>query len=178
MQHRGLNDPDWKPGDPEGDGYEPGELEEKLREWFGGHHWRVWHQDVTVPGAEIYAGYSETSAGRLVMSGMVLLGDAITADMLRKVPVKEIENSANIGYKTTVREDVDKLPPLQRTPDMAPEDFSRLVAQHYLTWARSVPHPAAAMAADAGAKVPTVHSWIREARLRGFLPPAKRGKAK
>jgi hypothetical protein len=59
---------------------------------------------------------------------------------------------------------------------MSPEQISELVAQHYKTWARGVPHPAAAMAAEANAKLATVHTWIREARLRGYLPPAQRGK--
>jgi hypothetical protein len=177
MRHRGLSDPDWKPGDPEPEGYTPQELEERLREWFGGDTWRTWDKGVAVPGAELYAGYTKTDTGRLVLSGLVLLGDALTADNIHKVPITALENSVNISHDT-VRQEVDQLPPLTRTPELSPEDFSRLVAEHYRTWARSVPHPAAAMAADAGAKLPTVHTWIREARLRGFLPPAKRGKAK
>lgn len=176
MSHRGLSDPDWKPGDSSPEGYSPQELEQKLRDWFGGDLWRTWGRGVTVPNAELYAGYTRTEAGRLVLSGLVLLGDALTADTIHKVPVTALENSVNISAGD-VREEIDKLPPLQRTSDMSPEDFSRLVAQHYLTWAKGVPHPAAAMAADAGAKVATVHTWVREARLRGFLPPAKRRKA-
>lgn len=108
---------------------------------------------------------------------MLLLGDALTADLLRKIPVAELENSANITRVQQVREEIDRLPPLKRD-DMEAEEFSRLVAEHYRTWARVVPHPAAAMAADADVKVPTVHTWIREARLRGFLEAGRRGKRK
>ncbi|MBB6343786.1 CBS domain-containing protein [Nonomuraea muscovyensis] len=177
MTHRWLVDPDLHPDVPKGDDYELQELEAKLKEDFGGDEWRVWHHKSSgVPGTGVGAGYTKNESGRYVLSALVLIGDAITTDIVRRVPVVALENSINISHDT-VREEVDKLPPLQRTPDMSPEEFSRLVARHYLTWARGVPHPAAAMAADAGAKLPTVHTWIREARLRGFLPPAKRGKS-
>ncbi|MFC5946370.1 hypothetical protein, partial [Micromonospora harpali] len=176
MKHRGLRDPNWTPDDPEGDDYSPQELEKNLKEWFGGDLWRVWHRDVTIPGAELYARYTKNELGRFVLSGLVMLGEAIPAEVLRKVPVAALENSINIS-QDTVREEVDKLPPLRRTPGMDPVEFSRLVAEHFKTWTRPFPHPPAAMAADADTKVTTVHGWIREARLRGFLPPARRGKA-
>ncbi|MFI7148411.1 hypothetical protein ACIBO2_26160 [Nonomuraea sp. NPDC050022] len=176
MTHRWLVDPDLHPDVPKGDAYGSQELEKKLKEDFGGDMWRVFHQGTIFPSVGVGAGYTRDENGRLVLSAVILVGDAVTTDIVRRVPVVELENSVNIG-PTGVREEVDKLPPLRRSPEMSPEEFSRLVAQHYLTWARGVPHPVAAMAADAGAKLPTVHTWVREARLRGFLPPAKRGKA-
>ncbi|WP_020545103.1 hypothetical protein [Nonomuraea coxensis] len=179
MKHRWLIG-DWHPGDPEEDpetgNYDLQQLEAKLKQDFGGDLWRVWDADVSVPGAGLAAGYTKNAAGRYVLSAVMLVGDAITADVLRKVPVAALENSINISA-TQVREEVDKLPPLRREPGMDPADFARLVAEHYRTWNKAVPHPAGAMAADAGVSVGTVHNWIREARLLKLLPPAKRGKA-
>ncbi|MFI6788620.1 hypothetical protein ACIBG4_14950 [Nonomuraea sp. NPDC050383] len=178
MKHRWLIS-DWHPDDPEEDpetgDYHLRDLEQKLRQDFGGDLWRIWGLNVTVPGAGIAAGYTRNEAGRYVLSAVMLVGDAITAEVLRKVPVAELENSINISA-TEVREEIDQLPPLKRAPGMDPEDFSRLVAEHYRTWSKAVPHPAGAMAADAGVSVGTVHNWLREARIRKFLPPAKRGK--
>ena len=74
------------------------------------------------------------------------------------------------------RQALADLPPLRRSPDLSAEDFSHLVADHYRLWAEAVPNPAAAMAAEHGVKLPTMHGWIREARLRGLLPKAQRGK--
>jgi hypothetical protein len=177
MTHRWLVDPDLHPDVPKGDAYEAPELESKLKADFGGDLWRVWHPKSSgLPGTGMAAGYTKNESGRYVLSMVVLTGDAITTDIVRRVPVVALENSVNISGND-VRAEIDTLPPLRRTPGMTPEEFSRLVAQHYTTWARGVPHPVAAMAADAGAKLPTVHTWVREARLRGFLPPAKRGKS-
>lgn len=180
MKHRWLVGGDWHPDDPPEDpetgNYFLLELEKKLKKDFGGDEWDIYEVGVSVPGAGLAAGFTKNESGRYVLSAVLLVGEAVTTDTLRRVPVVALENSKNITHDT-VREEVDKLPPLQRTPDMSPEDFSRLVALHYMAWARGVPHPVAAMAADAGAKLPTVHTWVREARLRGFLPPAKRGKS-
>lgn len=180
MQHRWLIGGDWHPDDPPEDpetgNYHVQDLQEKLKRDFGGDLWRIWEVGVSVPGAGMAAGYTKNEAGRYVLSAVMLVGEAITSEILRKVPVAALENSINISA-STVREEVDKLPPLQRTSEMTAEEFSRLVARHYTTWTRGVPHPAGAMAADAGVTVGTVHNWLREARIRGFLPPAKRGKA-
>jgi hypothetical protein len=163
-------------------------LTKKLTEEIG-PRWSGWHYDVAVPGAALWAMTEEDADGRWVVTGIVLLAEAVTADMLRKVPIEAIENSTNLGVRLEDAEgstvlahdrahtELAKLPRLERG-DLESEEFSRLVAEHYRVWARYVPHPAAAMAAQADVKPPTMHTWIREARLRGFLPPAKRGKAR
>jgi hypothetical protein len=180
MKHRWLVGSDWHPDDPPQDpetgDYHLDELEQKLKKDFGGDEWRIWEVGTSVPGAGLAAGYTKNEAGRYVLSAVMLVGDAITSELLRKIPVAALENSLNISA-SDVREEVDKLPPLRRTPEMTSEGFSRLVAKHYTTWNRGVPHPAGAMAADAGVTIGTVHNWLREARIRKFLPPAKRGKA-
>lgn len=138
--------------------------------------WRAWGVGELVPGVAVTAGFARDENGRYILTAAFLSGGAVTSDTLRRVPVVVLENAMNIGHDA-VRDDVDQLPPLRRTREMSSEDFSRLVAEHYKVWARGVPHPVAAMAADANAKLPTVHTWVREARLRGLLPAAKRRKS-
>lgn len=137
-------------------------------------------EGTAVPDATMFARFTETESGRSVLSGLLLLGDALTSEQLRKVPVTALENSWNLSAghgqaDTELREELAKLPPLRRA-EMSPEEFSKIVAQHYSVWAKVVPHPGAAMAAEWDVKAPTMHTWIREARLRGLLPPARRRK--
>ncbi len=122
-------------------------------------------------------GFREDESGRWVLAGVLLVGDAITAEMLRSVPVSVVEGAQNDQAAATAREELAKLTPLQDADRSDPEAFSQLVADHYKLWARAVPAPVASMAATAGVKAPTVHTWVREARLRGLLPRARRGKA-
>lgn len=140
-----------------------------------------WRDGSAVAEVAVVAQLTSTGSGRPVLTGLLLLGGVITSDKLRKIPVTALENSFELSSESAidrVREETAGLAPLERTPDMAPEDFSALVAEHYKVWDRYVPNAAAALAAEWGIKPPTVHSWIREARLRGLLPPARRGKAK
>lgn len=155
------------------------DLVQRLDELVG-PTWAGFHLgDSRVSDAALFARWVETDSGRWVLAGVMLLGDAITAEQLRQVPVAALENSANLGTnrgRFLLDEQLPKLPKLEREAGIAPEDFSRRVAEHYRLWAAAVPHPASAMAVEAGVKLPTMHSWIREARLRGFLPPGRRGK--
>jgi len=57
------------------------------------------------------------------------------------------------------------------------DDFLRNVAGFYMAMVEVKESPAPIIAARTGASVRTVHGWIAEARKRGFLPPASRGKA-
>lgn len=167
---------------PGQDGYDArvAEVEAWLNDRLG-PRWLGWYpQQSTVPDTAMFAQTKQAPSGRWVLTGLLLLGEAITADKLRKVPVAALENSRNLSAGDAFEEmhaELDQLPPLRRTDDMTPEDFSRLVAEHFKVWARYVPHPASAMAAEWKVKAPTVHTWIREARLRGYLPPARRGKS-
>lgn len=151
-----------------------GDLEQALTSAFGGR-WRSWRSD-KAPFHRSAALFTEGKDGRLVMSGLLILDDAITTDRLKSVPVRALENSWNLTRNNDARERIRELPKLDRG-SRSPEEFAQLVAEHYRAWSAIVPHPVAAMAADAGVKAPTVHGWVREARLRGFLPPAKRGKS-
>lgn len=67
--------------------------------------------------------------------------------------------------------------PLSRPDGTDPDAFSRRVAQAYMAAVESTGAPAKALAEEAGVPVTTVHRWIREARQRGHLPPARKGRA-
>ncbi|MGH3927047.1 MAG: hypothetical protein ACRDTT_29970 [Pseudonocardiaceae bacterium] len=66
---------------------------------------------------------------------------------------------------------------LTRPDGQDPDNFYRLVAHVYRDHAAATRAPAKELAAEAGVPVTTAHRWIREARRRGFLPPARKGKA-
>lgn len=66
---------------------------------------------------------------------------------------------------------------LARPEGQRPERFYQAVADAYRDHLRVTRAPAAAMAAEAGVPVSTVHRWIREARKRGFLPAGEQGRA-
>jgi hypothetical protein len=142
-----------------------------------GDGWIVWDSGRGAPAAYVFAQAKANADGRGVLTGLVLVGDGITAESLRQVPVSVIEKvlGEKSGSEERMRADLAKLPPLERG-DLSPSEFSQLVADHYKVWARRVPKPAAAMAQEWGVKSNTMHSWIRDARLRGLLPEAGRGK--
>lgn len=67
--------------------------------------------------------------------------------------------------------------PLSRPDGTDPDAFSRRVAQAYTAAVESSAAPAKVLAEEAGVPVTTVHRWIREARQRGHLPAARKGRA-
>lgn len=69
------------------------------------------------------------------------------------------------------------VPKLSRPDGSNPEAFYKLVAQAYNAAVARTDKPAKMLAEQADVPVPTVHRWIAEARRRGLLPPARRGKA-
>ncbi|MFF5201745.1 hypothetical protein ACFY3B_19300 [Micromonospora parva] len=153
-------------------------VSDALGDLLGGE-WGGWHRGRIVPDAAVWARFSEEESGRWVLSGLLVLGDAVKGETLRKVPVSVMENSHNLTQRqgdAEVMDAIADLPPLRREAGMTPEEFSQLVARHYRAWAAVVPSPVAAIAAEWKVKPPTVHTWIREARLRGFLPPARKGR--
>jgi len=54
-----------------------------------------------------------------------------------------------------------------------PDTFYERVAVAYRAYLRMGVHPAQRIAEDSNAPVTTVHRWIREARRRGHLAPAR-----
>lgn len=67
--------------------------------------------------------------------------------------------------------------PLTRPDGSDPDDFSRRLAAAYNALVVTTSKPAKVIAEEAGVPVGTVHRWIREARQRGHLPPAHKGRA-
>lgn len=92
--------------------------------------------------------------------------DAALDAFTRKAPTRR---------RTTRRKSRRK--PLARPDGSDPEAFSRRVAEAYGEAVAATSTPAKVLAEEAGVPVTTVHRWIREARQRGFLPPARKGRA-
>jgi hypothetical protein len=130
-----------------------------------------WRAVADFPG--LSARLEPNASGRLVATGIKLEANPVTVELLRKIPLAVIEAGGNLPK---LSDDPAALPPLRRDAGTDPQQFSKLVAERYKSWARLVPNPATAMARHAGVNPRTVHTWIREARLRGLLPPGRRGK--
>ncbi|MGH3710484.1 MAG: hypothetical protein ACRDRQ_20785 [Pseudonocardiaceae bacterium] len=111
------------------------------------------------------------------------LDAAVMADFLRSCGEGEPEPSltdlrerARQQTRQGRSEEPDR-PQLTRPDGAVPEEFYPRVAAVYREYAQLTRAPAKEMAAEAGVPVTTVHRWIREARRRGFLPSANKGKA-
>lgn len=150
---------------------------EALGELLGGY-WISWHDRTAKHQPELRVRLDKID-GRWTVTGVFLFGRQITSADLRKVPLGLIENAVNTSLAADGEaiEEAAGLPPLVREPSMSSRDWSELVARHYKAWAKLHPNPAAAIAANLGANRQTVNAWVREARLRGLLPPARRGRA-
>jgi hypothetical protein len=87
------------------------------------------------------------------------------------------EKSQDSGSSTAKRQ------PLERPDRSDPEAFYRRVADAYqdvigkTSLSGQTPKVAKVLAEEAGVPVTTVHRWILESRRRGFLPPARQGRA-
>jgi hypothetical protein len=151
---------------------------ELLTEAFGAD-WVLWKPGPGgIPGAVMWTQAKSNADGRKVLTGLVVVGEGITAESLRKIPVSVIEQAmaeSSAGTEEQMRAELAKLSPLERG-SLSAAEFSRLVADHYKVWARYTSNPAAGMSGEWGVKSGTMHGWIREARLRGLLPEAERGK--
>ena len=66
---------------------------------------------------------------------------------------------------------------LTRPDGLDPDEFYQAVASAYGAYAVQSNAPAKLIATEADVPVGTAHRWIREARRRGFLPPARKGRA-
>lgn len=145
--------------------------------------------------------------GRLVITDMFLHGDELTAEMVRGISISRLEAQINAGVMSRRwaqgaqhnRDDKDvtlrklrarvrsisaqrlvskiEREGLARPTGQDPEEFYRLVARAYSDYAAETKAPAKALAAEAKVPTTTAHRWVREARRRGFLPPARKGKA-
>lgn len=96
----------------------------------------------------------------------------------RDVAMSELRDRVPTPSKNAKRSDKRKAREQLRRPDGSdPEGFYRLVATAYNEAVIATSKPALVLAEEAGVPVTTVHRWIREARQRGYLPKARRGRA-
>jgi hypothetical protein len=156
-------------------------VEKLLRQRFGGEWISQAWEGAEEPGATVFAQFKPDVYGRKVLTGLLLTGSVITADSLRTIPVSSLEramgdvDSGGAG-EDRLREELAQLP----TPGHEGRrriDFLTVVAAHFKVWAKHTPFPATEMAKEWNVNRATMASWIRNARLSGLLPPAKRGKA-
>jgi hypothetical protein len=111
-------------------------------------------------------------------------GAAVVADFARSTnedtpepSLAELRNRAHQQTRKVPPKEPPARPRLTRPDGAAPDEFYPLVAQAYWEYAPQTRAPAKEIATEAGVPVTTAHRWIREARRRGFLAPAKKGKA-
>lgn len=126
----------------------------------------------------VYVRFDGESEGRPKISGLCLGGGQITTDVLRAVPISRLENlPALLDDAQSRGQFLSELVPLVRRKGDDPEEFSSRVAMYYRIFAATSSKPAKEIADHSNVPVATVRGWIREARLRGKLPPGTRGKA-
>lgn len=118
--------------------------------------------EITVKGE-----FSKDSAGTLLLQSITIEGPNITADSFRSVSFKALKESA---LSSIAR--VEKPEELTRK-GKTPEEFSQLVAEWYKWACNNSATPTAHLAEYLGVNVNNVGAWIYQARLRGYLPPAR-----
>ncbi|MET9099589.1 hypothetical protein [Streptomyces antibioticus] len=139
-----------------------------------GDEWRA--VDGVIDGVRIYAKWTYRDDGRAYLSGLHVSDAPITADLLRAIPVGRLENiGTNVGKAFASL--LDDLIPLRREKGEDPDAFAERVAGYYRMFSELSSKPAKMISVTSDVPLATVHGWIREARLRGKLPPGKRGKA-
>lgn len=129
-------------------------------------------------GVRVYVQWEHEEEGRVRLSGLCVAGENITTDTLRRIPVSRLENLHGVtGFAVPQDQFVRELAPLVRRKDEDPDEFSGRVAYYYRVFAAISSRPAKEIAQHSNVPVGTVRGWIREARLRGKLPPGTRGRA-
>jgi hypothetical protein len=153
----------------------------------------------------VYVRVQENEHGRLVITELHLTRERMDSAALRELPLGRIETLANsmpiaedIRAKLHLppRPGVEPLSPESRArwesrkiisptphlPHLAvpkgtkPDRFYKEAADLYAELARYSRRPAADLAERSGVAAATVHGWVAEARRRGYLPPAERGR--
>lgn len=131
----------------------------------------------------------------------MLVADAVDSTTLKRFPIGSITTTVNMVPPPEIDPDVmaplaaaaqqalmaarsdtaeavpSGRPRLVRPDGTDPDGFYRAVADAYREAVAQSRAVAPALADEAGVPIPTVHRWIGEARRRGFLPPARKGRA-
>ncbi|MCP9209954.1 hypothetical protein [Streptomyces cucumeris] len=114
------------------------------------------------PEAREHLNESNTDTDRmsLVLAELELVIDEMTAKPAERFMGAEVKRQ-----------------PLQRPDGRDPDFFYRQVAEAYMDVLRKTSAIAPVLAEEAGVPVATARRWVQEARRRGFLPPARQGRA-
>lgn len=161
----------------------------------------------TTEGLLVYAQlYAEEEGARGEISQLAVRGRNLTTDKLRSIPLAHLETLANTNpdfrphiagtpqhqiseafeqvvqqaNRVMIKEAYRKAEPrkpLTRPDGSNPDAFYQQVAEAYRDVLQNNRKVAVALAEEAGVPVGTVHRWVLEARRRGFLPPARQGRA-
>jgi hypothetical protein len=145
--------------------------------------------------------------GRRVITRLVVAADQVDSTVMKALPTGRLEGLANVPWIRERLERTDKEadqlgkalerllsgPPsgileeaqvsgsqraaLGRPDGSDPDGFYRNVAAAYNEALTRTSAPAPVLAAEAGVPVPTARRWIAEARRRGLLPRARKGRA-
>jgi hypothetical protein len=153
----------------------------------------------------VYTRLQKNDQGRLVITELYLARGRVDAATLRGLPLGRIEVLANSQpFSEEIRSKMNQpLRPgvepmggerrpawksreiISPTPHLVhlvvpkgtkPDRFYKEAAELYAELARGSRRPAADLAERSGVPVASVHRWIAEARRRGYLPPAERGR--
>jgi hypothetical protein len=153
----------------------------------------------------VYVRVQENEHGRLVIIELHLTRERVDSAALRELPLGRIEALANSSpIEEDIRAKLDAPPrpgveplspesrsrwesrkiisPTPHLPHLAvpkgtkPDRFYKEAADLYVELARYSRRPAADLAERSGVSVASVHRWIAEARRRGYLRPAERGR--
>lgn len=142
-------------------------------------------------------------SGRAYVTGLVVLGEHVDTAVMKDISVARVEAILNHPDLVEHQQDSDEQPianalgalmertevgaesrqlfakrePLTRPDGSDPDGFYRQVATAYNSAVLTTAAPAPLLAEEAGVPVATVHRWISEARRRGFLAPARKGRA-
>lgn len=117
------------------------------------------------------------SVGRFVISELTIIGDSISSDILRHIPIQSIEDETNQEVAKNLDALFWKLPPLDRSEFDDPAKFSEAVSVYIRAAALISNKPVSQICEMFELPGPRVHAWVREARLRGDLPASTRSKS-
>jgi hypothetical protein len=110
------------------------------------------------------------TAGHFVAAEFKRLDAAISAALDRTTPLTR--QADFLGRLRSSQRN-----PLTRPDGSDPDGFSRRVAEAYYEAVVVTTKPATVLAEEAGVPVTTVHRWIRDARQRGHITAARKGRA-
>lgn len=142
-------------------------------------------------GLELQVEFDYESGRSQIIAVHVRAARGVTVNLLRQLPLADVERQRDkelAGIRRLARKMVaaaslmELKDLLADLPDgerrRVPPRFYRLVADVYLTQVNAGSRSPSAFIAEATRNpLPTVQGWVRRARLRGHLPPARRGAA-